>query len=373
MASAGRSYTPEQAAIAQRVCALDQGSYYEILEVDEHTNDAEIKRSFKLLALQLHPDKNGAPGAEEAFKLVAEAYEVLSNPQERASYDNERRGGFSTFYTGSYGSYANNDDFEYEDPPPYRPRTPAPNETRKQRRQREYEDRKARQREKDQAERKARRKEKERRRAAKFRSGDDMLRFFADMGVRFVFCEQCDCIHMQLDGEPVEHDPPPHRPQRASMSSQRSAARPPSPVRPRASQQAAFEEVPAELLPEPQEPAPRPATNDLPAGSGRLPTEQPPFSGNDAAEIHTPPAFAGAESTSPKGRPSTALEQHMATAVIVAGLALAAFVVYKVIRLALRATWGRIAFGACAVIFLVLCCPPMRLETPEREQTEKTT
>src|SRR4051794_26323808 len=62
--------------------------YYEVLGVDRSASDTEIKKAFRGLARELHPDVNDHdPEAEEKFKAAAEAYEVLSDPERRRTYD----------------------------------------------------------------------------------------------------------------------------------------------------------------------------------------------------------------------------------------------------------------------------------------------
>ena len=61
--------------------------YYETLGVNRDASDGEIKRAFRSLARELHPDVSDAPDAEERFRAVAEAYEVLSDDDRRARYD----------------------------------------------------------------------------------------------------------------------------------------------------------------------------------------------------------------------------------------------------------------------------------------------
>lgn len=60
---------------------------YEILGVSKTATDEEIKRAFRKLAKQYHPDLNKEPGAEEKFKEIGEAYAILSDPQKRRQYD----------------------------------------------------------------------------------------------------------------------------------------------------------------------------------------------------------------------------------------------------------------------------------------------
>ena len=62
--------------------------FYEILGINKNADAAEIKKAYRKKAIEYHPDKNpGDKEAEEKFKLAAEAYEVLSDPQKKAKYD----------------------------------------------------------------------------------------------------------------------------------------------------------------------------------------------------------------------------------------------------------------------------------------------
>src|SRR4051812_18914167 len=60
---------------------------YELLGVERSASADEIKRAFRKLARQHHPDVSSAPDAEQRFKEINLAYEVLSDPQKRAQYD----------------------------------------------------------------------------------------------------------------------------------------------------------------------------------------------------------------------------------------------------------------------------------------------
>lgn len=58
-------------------------NYYDILGVDRVASEQDIKKAYKKMALKFHPDKNKDPGAEEKFKEIAEAYDVLADTDKR--------------------------------------------------------------------------------------------------------------------------------------------------------------------------------------------------------------------------------------------------------------------------------------------------
>ena len=66
---------------------MDYKDYYNILGVDRNASTSDIKKAYREKARQYHPDVNSDPGAEDRFKEVNEAYEVLNNPDSRSKYD----------------------------------------------------------------------------------------------------------------------------------------------------------------------------------------------------------------------------------------------------------------------------------------------
>lgn len=77
---------------------------YEVLGVDRNASEDEIKKAFRKKARKLHPDVNKAPDAEDQFKELNEAYDVLSDPKKRAQYD--RFGTIPGAASGGYGGGA---------------------------------------------------------------------------------------------------------------------------------------------------------------------------------------------------------------------------------------------------------------------------
>ena len=61
--------------------------YYKILGISKGASEDDVRKAYRKMALKFHPDKNKSAGAEEKFKEIAEAYEVLSDKRKRDIYD----------------------------------------------------------------------------------------------------------------------------------------------------------------------------------------------------------------------------------------------------------------------------------------------
>ncbi|KAK5574875.1 hypothetical protein RB653_010129 [Dictyostelium firmibasis] len=85
---------------------FDTTTYYQLLEVPVDCSQDDIKRSYRVLALKYHPDRNSDPAAAEIFKEIVEAYEVLSDPERRQLYDQYGAEGLKFFENGAFGSDA---------------------------------------------------------------------------------------------------------------------------------------------------------------------------------------------------------------------------------------------------------------------------
>src|SRR4030095_6676647 len=81
---------------------MSKRDYYEILGVNKTASADEIKKAYRKVAMQFHPDRNpGDKSAEDKFKEAAEAYEILSDPDKRKRYD--QYGHAATGGNGGFG------------------------------------------------------------------------------------------------------------------------------------------------------------------------------------------------------------------------------------------------------------------------------
>ena len=92
--------------------ATEKRDYYEVLGVGQNATDEEVKRAYRKLAVKFHPDKNpDDPHAEEKFKELGEAYDVLMDPDKRAAYDHYGHAAFASG-GGGFGRGSFHDPFE---------------------------------------------------------------------------------------------------------------------------------------------------------------------------------------------------------------------------------------------------------------------
>ncbi|XP_068273363.1 dnaJ homolog subfamily C member 18-like [Nyctibius grandis] len=105
------TYTAEQLDGVRRIKRCR--NYYEILGVGRDASEEELKKAYRKQALKFHPDKNGAPGATDAFKEIGNAFAVLSNPEKRLRYK-EFRSDHKHVSTGQARHYDYYTDFETE-------------------------------------------------------------------------------------------------------------------------------------------------------------------------------------------------------------------------------------------------------------------
>lgn len=85
--SESRAFTPEQKAEVLRIKRCAPTAFYEILAVEKTASDGQIKKAYRKISLLTHPDKNGYTGADEAFKMVSRAFQILSDADKKTKYD----------------------------------------------------------------------------------------------------------------------------------------------------------------------------------------------------------------------------------------------------------------------------------------------
>lgn len=98
-------YTPEQVKEVKDFVKRDKNDYYKVLGIEKTATLDEIKKSYKKLALKFHPDKNQAPGADEAFKIIAVAFSVLGDEEKRRNFDRYGAGAANSGGGGGFPSH----------------------------------------------------------------------------------------------------------------------------------------------------------------------------------------------------------------------------------------------------------------------------
>lgn len=83
--SSSATYTEEQIAVVREI--RRKRNFYEILGLEKSCTVEDVRKAYRKLSLKVHPDKNKAPGAEEAFKAVSKAFQCLSNEESKKKYD----------------------------------------------------------------------------------------------------------------------------------------------------------------------------------------------------------------------------------------------------------------------------------------------
>ena len=86
--------------------ATQKRDYYEVLEIDRNASAEEIKKAYRRQAVKYHPDKNpGDKDAEELFKEISEAYEILADPAKKQRYDQYGHQAFGPGTGGGAGGF----------------------------------------------------------------------------------------------------------------------------------------------------------------------------------------------------------------------------------------------------------------------------
>jgi molecular chaperone DnaJ len=95
------------------IYVMAKEDFYKLLGVEKNASDAELKKSYRRMAMKFHPDRNkDDPGKAEAkFKQVKEAYEILSDPKKRAAYDQFGHAGVEQAMGGGPGGFGGGENF----------------------------------------------------------------------------------------------------------------------------------------------------------------------------------------------------------------------------------------------------------------------
>lgn len=110
-AQSKREYTEEQLAAVKRVKSVKDDFYAVLgLSKQEFTEDA-LKKSYRKQALQFHPDKNAAPGASDAFKIIGHAFSTLNDSQKRMLYDQHGADGPTNMASNGFSGSRSRQDF----------------------------------------------------------------------------------------------------------------------------------------------------------------------------------------------------------------------------------------------------------------------
>ena len=80
-------YTDEQLRLVKEFKKRDFKDYYKVLGLERGASEADVKKAYRKLALQFHPDKNSAPGSEEIFKVISKSFAILGDSSKRRRYD----------------------------------------------------------------------------------------------------------------------------------------------------------------------------------------------------------------------------------------------------------------------------------------------
>src|SRR5438105_12436733 len=90
---------------------MSKKDFYEILGVSKTASQDKVKKAYRKVAMQHHPDRNpGDKSAEEKFKEAAEAYEIVNDPDEKAQYDRFGHNAFGPGRGGGFGGGMNMED-----------------------------------------------------------------------------------------------------------------------------------------------------------------------------------------------------------------------------------------------------------------------